>query len=69
MQVQVSSHSLAELEMIVREATEVKCQFLEKKLLLTIERARGAEKEVLDLKEDIARLSHINGVEEIPNAD
>ena len=59
--IQVSPQALAELEMHVRAATEEKCRYLEKQLLIAIERALRAEKQVADLQEDIKRMQHIHG--------
>jgi len=62
--IQVSPQALAELEMIVRASVEARCQYLEKQLLLTLERAHRAEKTVTDLQADVKRLEHINGIGE-----
>lgn len=59
--ISVSPLALAELEMIVREATEEKCRYIEKRLLLTLERAIRAEKTAADLQSDLDRHQHIHG--------
>lgn len=55
----VSPQALAELEMTLRAATEEKCRFIERSMLLSLERAIRAEKTVADLQAEIERLQQI----------
>jgi hypothetical protein len=67
---QVSPQALAELEMAVRASVEARCQYLERQLLIALDRALRAEKLAADLQADVKRLECINaGVIGDSNAD